>query len=452
MLRTTLAILLLATLSTPASAAPNILLIMSDDQSYNDIGCYGSLNVKTPNIDKLASEGMRFTRCFTSTAMCSPTRQQLYTGIFPVRNGAYPNHSRVKPGTKSVVHYFRDAGYRVGLSGKGHIGPPESFPFEKLGGGPDYDKVKEFVNRDKKQPYCLIVTSHSPHSPWSKGDASAYPPEKLKLQPGVIDTPETRESLSRYYAEITDFDRELGICTKIVKESGQENDTIFIYTSEQGWAFAFGKWTCYDLGLRTGLVIRWPGHIEPGSVSDAMVQYVDIVPTLLDAVGQEQPKGLDGRSFLNVLTGKEATFRDYTYGAHTTRGIINATPSGYPIRSIRDTRYKYIMNLNHEATFNNAVTAGGRMPSWKSWVEKAMTDPDAAARVKMYQHRPAEEFYDLQEDPFELNNLSANPKHRHKMDNLQAKLRAWMKQQGDKGLETELASKRKKPKGKKPKK
>ena len=113
-------------------AAPNVVMIIADDQTWTDAGCYGNQIVKTPNIDLLASEGLRFDRAFTATAMCAPTRQQLYTGIFPVRNGAFPNHSKVKAGTKSLVHYYQEAGYSVGLCGKRHFGPPESFPFETV--------------------------------------------------------------------------------------------------------------------------------------------------------------------------------------------------------------------------------------------------------------------------------------------------------------------------------
>lgn len=417
---------------------PNILIVISDDQTYLDNGCYGNDQVHTPNIDQLAQQGMRFTHCFTATAMCAPTRQQLYTGIYPVRNGAYPNHSWVKPGVKSMVHYFQDLGYRVGLSGKTHFGPTESFPFEKIKKG---DSIAEFINRDPEQPYCLVVASNSPHTPWTAGDATAYPPAELKLWPNMVDTPETREALSKYLAEITDFDREVGELMKVVEKSGRAENTIFVYTSEQGSAFPFCKWTCYDAGLRTALVIRWPGRIKPGTVTDAMVQYVDLVPTLLDAAAGKTIDGLDGRSFLPVLQGETDGHRDVVYGVHTTQGIINATTTGYPVRSARDRRFKYIRNPNHEAAFENWVTTGN-FPTWNSWVEKAKTDPQAARLVDRYQHRPLEELYDMQADPFELNNLAADPSHAAKKAELAARLDAWMKQQGDLGLETELLARK----------
>jgi uncharacterized sulfatase len=333
---------------------------------------------------------MRFTRCFTSTAMCAPTRQQLYTGLYPVRNGAYPNQSRVKPGTKSLAHYLKNLGYRVGIAGKKHYGPPESFPFETIAGeAEDYAAIEQFINRDKSQPYCLLVTSTQPHLPWTKGRAEDYDPQKLSVPAYMVDTPETRKA------------------------------------------------SLYDTGIRTAFIIRWPKKIKAASVTDAMVQYVDVTPTLTEAGGGKEIPGLDGLSFLPVLLGQKNVHRDVTYGVHTTRGIHSGSEC-YPIRSIRTATHKYIMNLNHRAEFSNNVTKRDNGGFWKSWVEEAKTDADAARRVEMYVHRPAEELYNLQRDPYELSNLADDPKYRALMDSLRTQLLAWMDRQGDKGLETEM--------------
>ncbi len=385
---------------------------------------------------------MRFTRCFTATAMCAPTRQQLYTGIFPVRNGAYPNHSRVYDGTKSIVHYLKALGYRVGLSGKKHFGPAASFPFETV------KNRGEFVNRDKTQPYCLIVTSNSPHLPWKAGDASAYDPKKLTLPPYIADTPETRQALCCYYAEITDFDREVGEAMKMVAASGRADNTVFIYTSEQGAQLPHGKWTCYDVGLRTALVVRWPRRVKAGSVARAMVQYVDVVPTLVHAAGGKPIDGLDGRSFLPVLLGKTDKHSDYVYGAHTTRGII-AGSACYPVRSVRSETHKYIRNLNHKIAFRNTLIVSDGAKYWRSWVAAAKTDQKIAKLVNMYQHRPAEELYDIVKDPFELNNLAADPACAKVKAALSAKLDEWMKQQGDEGNATEMKARQRQGRGEK---
>jgi len=379
---------------------PNIVMCIADDQGWRDAGCYGNPDVKTPNIDRLAAEGMRFDHAFTAAAMCAPTRQQLYTGIFPVRNGAYPNHSRVYEGTKSIVHHLTALGYRVGLAGKEHFGPRDSFQFERV----SPKDVGGFIKRDKHQPFCLIYTSHSPHLPWSAGDSTAYDPASLKLTPDMIDTPQLRASLCKYYAEITSFDGEVGAVLSAVKSAGVDANTMFICTSEQGPPFLHGKWTCYDGGLRVGFVVRWPKRVKAGSVARAMVQYVDVTPTLVEAAGGDPTKidtgrpgapdggaGFDGRSFLAVLEGKADKHNEYVYGVHTTRGIINGSEC-YPIRSIRSKTHKYIRNLNHQTPFRNILQkATGADNYWVSWVDKARTDPAAAKLVGMYINRPAEE-------------------------------------------------------------
>ena len=413
---------------------PNVVLVIADDQSWFDAGCYGSQVVKTPNIDKLAREGMRFDRAFTATAMCAPTRQQLYTGLFPVRNGAFPNHSKVKTGTKSLVHYFQEAGYSVGLCGKKHFGPAESFPFETVAN----KQLNEFVNQ--KAPFFLVYASNSPHLPWTDGDPSAYNPKTFVLPPHLHDNRETRAALRNYYAEITDFDRELGELDQLVESAGKESDTIFIYTSEQGAQFPFGKWTCYEVGLHVGLVKRWPEGIKAGSTSSAMVQYVDILPTLLDLCGINKPKELDGNSFVEVVQGKTDDHNQYVFGVHTTRGIILGTES-YPVRSVRSERYKLIKNLNHELEFQNVLTAGDGSSYWSSWVRDAAHDANAAKLVGRYLKRPAIEFYDLDRDPFELNNLAENPTYRREIRKMDGVLKSWMKQQGDLGHETEMTVK-----------
>lgn len=423
---------------------PNILIVIADDLNKDSVGVYGNKDVKTPNIDRLASQGMRFNLAYTSTAMCAPTRQQMYTGLYPVRSGAYPNHSKVKPGTKSLVHYLKALGYRVGLSGKRHFGPPSSFPFEQVSRKVDAKAIREFVARDEKQPFCLLVTSNSPHVPWSAGDASQYDPGKLTIPPYWVDTPEMRESLTRYYAEITDLDREVGECMKILRETKQEDNTAMIFTTEQGAQYPGCKWTCYENGLNVGFIVRWPGQVKPGSVSDAMIHYVDVAPTLVEMAGGEAIKGLDGRTFLGVLRGKTKRHNSATYGVHTQMNAIGSPPTGYAVRSIRASKWKYIMNLNHKVTFKNALTQNDKENYWASWVRTAKTDPKAARLVKRYLNRPAEQLYDLSKDPHELNNLAGREKQAKVKARLKQQLQDWMTSQGDLGQATEMAAKRNK--------
>jgi N-sulfoglucosamine sulfohydrolase len=420
-----------AAASPAAQVYPNIVIVIADDQTWSDAGCYGNSDVNTPHIDRLAKAGLKFNFAFTATAMCSPTRQQLYTGLFPVRSGAYPNHSQVRKGTRSFVHYFKEAGYRVGLCGKRHIGPADSFPFTTVA----KDKLAAFVAESK--PFLLVYASNSPHRPWTAGDASQYDPQDLTLPPYMYDNQQTRTALADYYAEITDFDRELAMVDQAVSLANKKDDTIFIYTSEQGAQFPYGKWTCYDIGLHVGFIMRWPNHIAANTQTDALVQYVDVVPTLLELCGIQIPADLDGRSFADVALGRKDKHQRYVFGAHTTRGIIQGSVS-YPIRSVRTRQFKLILNLNHTVAFQNIVTQGNGNPAWASWITAAETDPIAKALVDGYMRRPAVEFYDIAADPLERTNLADLPQHQKEISRLSKVLKNWMRQQGDQGHATEM--------------
>ena len=210
----------------PESGKPNILLILADDLSWFDLGCYGSKDVNTPNIDKLAREGMTFSNAYTATAMCAPSRQQLYTGLFPVRSGAMANHSSVKPGTKSMVHHLGELGYQVSLSGKEHFGPPASFPFERREG---------LTIPSGSKPFCLVHASRKPHDGWP--DAQGYDPDEITVAPYLVDNQETRTALSRYFTEITQLDQDVKTLLADLKAKGKAENTVVIFTSEQGSAF-----------------------------------------------------------------------------------------------------------------------------------------------------------------------------------------------------------------------
>ena len=422
------------------AAPPNIVIVLADDLNADSIGCYGNPDVKTPNIDNLARAGMRFTQATTATAMCAPTRQMLYTGIYPVKNGAYPNHSRVKPGTKSLVHHLRALGYRVGLQGKRHFGPAASFPFAKVGAKFNPAAIRKFVTVDREQPFCLIFASSSPHVPWTAGNAKAFNPKELSVPEYWVDTPETRQAMTRYYGEIQDLDRQVGECQRVLRETGRDKDTLFIFTSEQGAQFPGSKWTCYEAGLRVGFIVRWPGTVKAGSVSEAWISYVDVLPTLIEAAGGKEIEGLDGRSFHGVLLGKTESHNTVAYGVHTQKGAIGSPPDGFGVRSVRIGQYKYIMNLNHRAPFTNALTTNDKEGYWESWLNRAKKDQAAAKLVARYLHRPAEELYDLESDPHELNNLAGDAKYGPIARRLRSHLQGWMKSQGDHGQATELAA------------
>ena len=429
---------LLGTVASEALAAerPNFMFVLADDCTYRDIGCYGG-QAHTPNIDKLAREGMRFTNCFQAAPMCSPTRHNIYTGQYPVKTGAYPNHTHVNPGVKSVVHYLKSLGYRVALNGKRHIGPVEAFPFEYGGSkNPDMAFADKLIGECARSdtPFCLFQCSNEPHSPWNKGDPSRYDPTRLKLPPYFVDTQETRENLRDYLAEITYYDGQVGESLALLDKHKVADNTLVIVVSEQGSSFPFGKWTCYDTGLQSAFIARWPGKIKPGTVNDALIEYVDVLPTYIDAAGGRMPATLDGKSLLPVLLEGRKEHKQYVFGEMTTRGIINGSDY-YGIRSIRSRDFKYIWNFTPEVDFRNACIQSS---IFKSWQEKAANDADAAEKVRRYQRRAGEELYDVANDPYEWNNLADDPKYAETRQEMRAQLLQWMKAMGDKGQQTEL--------------
>lgn len=455
--------LLLVLSATLADAAdrPNLVFMIADDCTYLDLEVYGG-QAKTPHLKQLATEGMQFSRCFQTAPMCSPTRHNIYTGIYPVKSGAWPNHTCVYPGTKSIAHYLGDAGYRVALSGKTHVAPKESFPFEydndfrmgKVEKPNPFPKIEKLITESKASdtPFCLFACSNEPHSPYSKGDPGAYPPESLTLPPTWVDTPETRNSYSKYLAEVTYYDAQCGALLDLLDKHDVASNTLVLAVTEQGSGFPFAKWTCFELGLTSGMIARWPQKIEPASKSAALVEYTDVAPTFLNAAGLSTPDTMDGKSFLPVLLGQENEHKRYTFGLHTTRGVINGSEN-FGIRSCATKTHRYIRNLNSEVTFSNAVTRekGDKADFWSSWQSKAKAgDPHAVAMTAKYTHRPAEELYDVVNDPHCMHNLIGAAELESLKLELSAELDQWMTSQGDLGAATEaMAHTRKAGYGKK---
>ncbi|QIP17361.1 sulfatase [Spirosoma aureum] len=422
---------------------PNVIIIMADDLDSQQLSCYGGKNLNTTHIDRLAKEGLKFNQIYTSEAMCVPTRASLFTGLYPVRHGSFQNHKPVYDKLKSVGHYLADLGYRVALTGKDHSTKPKSvFPFEIIKGfepdcvspTDDYElaDVKQYITRND-QPYCLFVMSINPHTPWTVGDTTEFDPNKLTLPKNWVDTKVTRNQFVKYLAEVRRLDNQVGDITQLLQETGQDKNTIVVFLGEQGAQFPGAKWNLWDVGQKSSMLIKWPGVVKPATQTDALVQYEDITPTLIDLAGGKPVSGLDGRSFLPVIQGKSKGSRQYAYGIH------NNIPEGnpYPIRSIRDTRYKLILNLTPDQAYYNRFMMNPRQKDrnsvWFSWIDQQQADPQAKRITERIEKRPALEFYDTQSDPWELNNLAGDPTYQDRIRQYNQKLQEWMKQQGDAG-------------------
>lgn len=418
--------------STAQKHKPNIIIYLADDLGWKDVGFNGAKVVKTPNLDKLAREGMVFDNAFIASPACAPSRAALLTGLMPARNGAEENHTYPKAGIEVLTKFFQKNGYKIYAFGKVAHGKMNNecgwdfYHSQKV----NLDKnVKEFFSQTKTDgPVCVMIGDRRPHVVWTKN--SIYKSEDVDLPPYFIDTKETREHRARYYSDVSGFDETLGNNISILDEILGEN-TITIMSSDHGAQWPFGKWNLYDAGIRTPLIVKWPGKIQKGQRTKAMVSWIDILPTLLDLTGSETPKSLDGKSFAKVLAGDADKFRNEIYTTHSGDGIYNV----YPIRSIRTERFKYIRNLLPDCYHTNhsdLLRKDGAGAYWDSWDEAAKTDARAAAIISKYYHRPAEEFYDLKNDPDEQNNLIDDQRFQPEIKELRQKLTEWMFMQGDK--------------------
>lgn len=419
---------------------PDLVLFLADDLGWADCSPFGGKDVPTPNMERLAADGMTFSHAFVASPSCAPSRAALLTGLDPMRNGAMLNHSRPRAGVKTWPAYFRELGYEVAAIGKtAHYAQVADYGFDHASHYTYHDDacveaaVDWLAKRRSPKPLCLIVGTNWPHVPWPQ--EAALDLGSVAMPPNLVDTPATRRARARYAAAVARADRDLGLVYDAAKKHlGAE--TLFLFTSDHGSQFPFGKWNGYDAGIRTPLIAAWPGHIKPGSKSGAMVSWIDILPTFLEAAGGEPPEGISGRSFLGPLRGAEGEHRQQVFVSHSGDGKMNQ----YPLRAVRSRDWKYIRNLDpgaeHHTHVDKAAAGDGRS-YWDSWVEEAKGSPGAAAVVARYHRRPAEELYDLKADPWELENLAADPAHAATLEALRADLDAWMKAQGDEGLETE---------------
>ncbi len=416
---------------------PDIVVFLADDHSLLDSTVYGSKDVKTPAMERLANAGMTFDRAFVASPSCAPSRAALLTGLMPVLNGEEANHSKPRPEVKKLPAYLKALGYEVVSFGKvSHYRHTGDYGFDHFAHDTFHDDVaiangiKWLRQRKSDKPLCIFFGTNWPHVPWPE-TSEGYDPLKLSVLASHVDTPRTREMRARYYAAVSRMDKELGDVFDAAKEVLGPN-TLFLFSADHGAQWPFGKWTLYDAGIRTPLIVVWPQQIEAGARTDAMVSWIDILPTLVEVGGGAAPQDIDGTSVLGVLRGQTREHRDRMFTTHSGDPPMNV----YPMRSVRTGDWKYIRNLHPEFSFTTHIDLGQAADGagyFASWREKAKTDEAAADLVKRYHERPAEELYDLRADPLELRNLAGDPQHAQRLAAMRADVEAWMKANNDEG-------------------
>lgn len=427
------------------AARPDIVVFLTDDQGKLDCTPYAQSGIRTPNMQRLADSGLTFTRAYVASPSCAPSRAALLTGMMPTRNGAQANHSLPRADIKKWPAYFQELGYEVVAFGKvSHYRHTAKYGFDHFAHDTFHDHAAipaaiEFMKGRAQggsklqgsKPLCLMVGSNWPHVPWPQTDLG-YEPAELVLPAGSIDTPKTRQWRARYAAAVSQADADLG---QIMDAARQylSTETLFVFSADHGAQWPFGKWNLYESGVGVPLIVAWPGTVQPGARTAAMVSWVDLLPTLMEAAGGQAPADIDGQSFLRVVRGEAHEHRKRIFTTHANDGRMNV----YPARAVRDERWKYIRNLHPEYAFTTHIdlVAGnlGQRDFFSTWETAAKTDSAAAAILQRYHARPAEELYDLAADPAEQHNLAAAPEHAERLAALRSELDAWMDSQEDHG-------------------
>ena len=391
---------------------PNFVFYLSDDQDQLDYSIYGNDLVESSAVEELASEGMVFNNFYTAQAICSPSRSQLLTGMYPVKNGCYANHIPVKSNISSITKYLKQAGYDVYLAGKSHVKPSSVFNWSHYFPLKDkryfqLNKIKDFITNAKK-PYCIFIASTFPHGPFINDQN--YTKKDVLMQPYEDYIPNFKPS---YYSNIKKDNDQLQQVLNIVDSVDNEN-IMFFYASDHGIS---GKWGVYEKGLRAPLVIRWPKNIKEGTRYDGLLSFVDIMPTILDIAGAEIPKDIDGKSFADVFINNNTQINKYVYGVGTKQNVRDAKI--FPSRSIRDEKFKYIINFNSIEVYENNFT------------DNDILNQFIEIGAKAFPNTPYEELFDLSNDPYEKNNIANLKEFFSIKRKLNDELRKWMKDQND---------------------
>ncbi len=463
-----LAICLMATVGHAADRL-NVLFITLDDMNWDSVGVFGSqVPGTTPNIDRLANEGMRFEHAHVTIAICQPTRAVWMTGRYPHNNGAL-GFNPIRRDVPTLPEHLRLNGYLTGILGKTeHVVPSRKDAFDYRRGRAEmrngrsaelYAKfADEFFQQAKQlnKPFFFMVNTHDPHRPFDnrkpaakrmfadtveakgktakkkqRGDYPApsriYQPDEIVVPAFLPDLPEIREEIAQYYSSVRRADDVVGMILKALKDAGFAKNTLVMLKSDHGIAVPFAKTNVWRNSTRTPWIVRWPGVVQAASHDTKhLIAGVDFAPTILDALGVEPLPGMDGSSFVPVLSGKTQQGREYVY-TH-----INTIASGrsYPMRSVQTTRFGLIWNgwSDGETIFKNESQSGR---TWRAMTAAANSDPRIAARVKHFAYRVPWEFYDYEKDPDALQNLIEDPASQERIKCLTAKMLDYMQTTND---------------------
>ncbi|MCX7420601.1 MAG: sulfatase-like hydrolase/transferase [Planctomycetia bacterium] len=416
---------------------PNILLISAEDISPN-LGCYGDSYAITPRLDQLASEGMRFSRCFTHAGVCAISRSGLITGMYPVSIGSQHMRSQIvlPPHVKAFPEYLRAAGYWTTNRSKTDY----NFPPPKAAWDENSPQSRDWRGRRAGQPFFSVINLVTTHESQIRGKfvETLHDPAKAQLPPYIPDTPVTRRDWARYADLLTTLDQQVATILDQLAADGLAEETIVCFWGDHGQGLPRGKRWLYDSGTRTPLIIRWPGKLAAGSVCDDLVCFLDFAPTMLKLAEVEVPSHLHGRvlpPIENVIASDKSSSsplpsREFIFGH---RDRMDETYD--LIRSARDTRFKYIRNYAPRRPYSQNITYMNQMPSMREMRRLNVEGQLSGAVVQFFREtKPVEELFDTEADPHEIVNLADRPEHAATLNRMRAALERWQEEVDDSGL------------------
>jgi len=428
--------------SVVQSAEPtrlNVLWLIAEDFGPH-LSCWGTKEVWTPTIDRLAADGVRYTRFYTTAPVCSPSRSAFMTGMYQTTIGAHHHRSHrddgytLPAGVKVGTDWFRGAGYYTanvvqfptgfGFRGQGKT----DWNFTYRGKPFDTDRWADLKNH---QPFFAQVNFKETHRKFVSPKRAD--PAKVEIPPYYPDHPVTRADWAEYLDAATELDGKVAKILAQLEADGLADNTVVALFGDNGQAHVRGKQFCYESGLNVPLIIRWPKgrpapkHFTPGTIDDRLLVSIDLLPTMLDLCGLPKPEKMQGEIFLGE---RAAPPREYAFGA---RDRCDETVAMF--RTVRDARYRYIKNFMPERPFLQSNNYKERSyPVW-NLLKKLDADGTLTAEPKVLTapHMPAEELYDLAADPHEIRNLAERPEHRSTLERLRGALEKWMVETNDQG-------------------
>ncbi|MBN1507200.1 MAG: sulfatase-like hydrolase/transferase [Sedimentisphaerales bacterium] len=439
------------------SKKPNVVLIVSDDHGRGDLGCYGNTAIKTPNLDALAAEGVRFNNAFCTTASCSPSRSVILSGLYNHANGMYGlqhsyHHFASFDNVLSLPVLLSRGGYRTARIGKYHVAPEAAYKFDTVlpGNGRNAvqmaDNCRQLIGAEDNRPFLLYFCTDDPHRGGGKATELPHQPdrfgnraqghlgvEEVTCDPKEVivpdflpDTPECRAELAQYYQAVSRVDQGVGRLIEHLKKAGKYDNTVVVYISDNGIPFPGAKTTTYEPGINLPCIVRTPWQQRKGITCDAMVTWADLTPTILDFAGaMPRDHEFHGRSFRQVLEREHVEDWDTVCASHT----FHEVTMYYPMRVVRERRFKLIWNIAHGLEYPFASDLWGSA----TWQATIRDRPRLYGKrtVEAYLHRPRFELYDLQADPHEVKNLADDPQYKDELARLQSKLKAFQQRTKD---------------------